>query len=423
MPINVNSNDRIQKNYTERPFERKKYDICVVGAGLSGAVIAEQYASSGKTTNNILVIDKRNHIGGNIYDYIDPDTNIRVSQYGAHLFHTNSKRVWDYVQKFSEWTPYHHKVLGYVKGKYVPIPVNIDTVNTLFDLNLRDESEMKKWLREEQVQYYHCDEYKQQKISREPENSEEMAKSRVGERLYELLFRPYTQKQWNKDPSELLPEVLARIPVRSDFNDLYFPTDKYQALPTFGYTKIIENMLSSPQIEIHVNTDYFSVKDEIHKIAEHVYFTGPIDAYFAQEGLPKLDYRSLRFEQKVISECDLICNDNFFQPAAVVNHPSSDVNFTRIVEYKHFLNQPSPKTIIFYEYPSDIGEPYYPVPNDENKALYEKYQQLASSVQDKVTFVGRLANYKYFNMDQAILNALNIYDEHAKNKKRNNKLT
>jgi UDP-galactopyranose mutase len=366
------------------------YNVCIVGAGLSGAVIAERYASV--LQQSVLILEKRNHIGGNCYDYMDEETGIRVSKFGAHLFHTTSRRVWDYVHRFAHWTKYEHTVLGFVENKHVPIPVNIDTVNALFQLNISSEDEMKKWLENEQTKYSH-----------EPRNSEEMAKSRVGPRLYDLIFKPYTFKQWAKYPAELGPEVTARIPVRTNHDGRYFG-DPYQALPTRGYTRLFENLLDSKYITVKVNTDYFQVKDKLK--CGRLYYTGPIDAYFSHLGWPKLEYRSLDFERVVQKNVD------YFQPVSVVNHPSPENNFTRIVEYKHLLNQSSPHTIYFIERSKDGGEPYYPVPNDENKELYQKYQKMAEK-ENNVTFVGRLANYKYFNMDQAILNALELFDQES----------
>jgi len=369
---------------------KKHYDICIVGAGLSGSVLAEQFASS--LHKSVLIVEKRNHIGGNCHDYIDPQTGIRVNQYGAHLFHTNSKRVWDYIHRFSEWTDYEHRVLGFVKGKHVPIPVNIDTINQLFDLNIKDSKEMDQWLEHEQVKYDH-----------EPINSEEMAMSRVGKRLYELIFKGYTFKQWGRYPAELGPEVTSRIPVRNDRDDRYFPNDIYQALPSEGYTKFFENMiLNHHLIDVFTETDYFDIKDHVQ--CGQTFYTGPIDSYYAATGWPKLEYRSLNFEQQVA------LNTEYFQPISVVNHPSPETNFTRIVEYKHFLNQKSPHTIYFIETSKSGGEPYYPVPNKRNKDLYKKYQALAEK-EAGVHFVGRLANYKYFNMDEAILNALKTFDK------------
>lgn len=371
-------------------FNREHYDVCIIGAGLSGAVIAERYASQLEKTS--LVLEKREHIGGNCYDYVDEDTGILMNKYGAHIFHTNYERVWEYVQQFSDWTPYEHRVLGKIGDKHVPIPVNIDTVNALYDLQINSTEEMDKWLDNEQTKYDH-----------EPLNSEEMALSRVGPRLYKEIFEPYTVKQWAKHPKELGPEVTARIPVRNNHDDRYFG-DKYQALPTKGYTAFFEKVLAHELIETHLNVDYFDVRDQLS--CGYTYFTGPIDAYFAHLGYEKLEYRSLDFEKQVIRD---IGDDKCHLPASVVNYPSAEYNFTRIVEYKHFLNQTSPHTVLFLERSKDGGEPYYPVPNKRNKNLYEKYRDMALK-EANVTFVGRLANYKYFNMDQSIMNALELFD-------------
>eukprot|EP00529_Nitzschia_sp_RCC80_P000963 CAMPEP_0113467198 /NCGR_PEP_ID=MMETSP0014_2-20120614/14687_1 /TAXON_ID=2857 /ORGANISM="Nitzschia sp." /LENGTH=545 /DNA_ID=CAMNT_0000359491 /DNA_START=347 /DNA_END=1985 /DNA_ORIENTATION=+ /assembly_acc=CAM_ASM_000159 len=389
----ITDNDkRQQQQPSSKNFYDEDYDVCVVGAGLSGAVIAERYASQ-QLNSKILIVEKRDHIGGNCYDYIDDDTGVRVSKYGAHLFHTVHDRVWQYVQQFSHWTTYEHEVVGIVDGKHVPIPVNINTVNMLFNLTINSTSEMDEWLKQEQVHYDH-----------EPTNSEEMALSRVGPRLFRSIFEPYTIKQWAKHPKELGPEVTARIPVRNNFDGRYFG-DPYQALPTHGYTKFLANIMESPRITVKTETDYFEYKDRLR--CKHTYYTGPVDTYFADLGWPKLEYRSLDFERQVIKD---VPNSGYFQPAFVVNHPSTEDDYTRIVEYKHLLNQTSPHTVIFIERSKDSGEPYYPVPNDENKELYRKYQDMALK-EPNVTFVGRLANYKYFNMDQAILNALELFEK------------
>ena len=382
-------------------FNRTKYDICIVGAGLSGAVIAERYATVLSKTS--LIIDKRDHIGGNCYDYTDKETGILMNLYGAHLFHTQYERVWEYVQKFSEWTKYEHRVLGKIGEKHVPIPVNIDTVNALYNLTINSTEEMDKWLKAEQTEFP------------EPKNSEEMALSRVGPRLFQQIFEPYTVKQWAKHPKELGPEVTARIPVRNNHDDRYFG-DPHQALPSKGYTKMFDKILDHKLIETHLNVDYFNVRDQFknESMCGHTYFTGPIDAYFAHLGYDKLEYRSLDFERQVKKN---IGADKFHLPASVVNYPSADYNFTRIVEYKHFPldnNSKSNHTVLFLERSKDSGEPYYPVPNERNKALYEKYKDMAVK-EPNVTFVGRLANYKYFNMDQSILNALELFDQDTGN--------
>ena len=386
--------EKRMKTNTKKIFNRDHYDICVVGAGLSGAVIAERYASL--VGKSILVIDKRNHIGGNCYDFVDNDTGILMNKYGAHLFHTNYERVWEYVQKFTKWSKYEHRVLGKIGKKFVPIPVNIDTVNSLYNLTIASTIEMDKWLNEEQIKY-----------KEDPKNSEEMALSRVGPRLYKEIFEPYTIKQWAKHPSELGPEVTARIPVRNNYDDRYFG-DKYQALPSKGYTAMFEKMLRNELIETQLNIDYFDVRYDLS--CGYTYFTGPIDAYFAHLGYDKLEYRSLDFERKVIRNIGV--NEKHL-PASVVNFPASKYNFTRIVEYKHFLNQTSPDTVLMLERSKDGGDPYYPVPNNQNQDLYAKYKNMALK-EPNVSFVGRLANYKYFNMDQSIMNALELFDEDLK---------
>jgi len=370
----------------------KYYDYLIVGAGLSGAVIAERIASV--MNKKVLVIDKRDHIGGNCYDFVD-ENNILMNKYGAHIFHTNYENVWEYINRFSKWVRWDHKVLSYVDKKYVPIPVNINTVNMLCNENLKNEDEMSVWLDNNQVKY------------NEIVNSEQMGKSRVGCMLYDKMFKPYTIKQWNKNPDELSPSVLARIPVRNNFDDRYF-NDKYQALPENGYTSFITNILNHPNITVMLNIDYFDWvqnncntrenKSKDGYVWQELIYTGPIDSYFP-DTYEKLEYRSINF---VIERFK---NMNYYQPVSVVNYPETNVDYTRIVEYKHFLNQNTPHTTIVREYTTDIGEPYYPVPNAKNLALYEKYRGMTDGITG-VHFIGRLANYKYFNMDEAINNAL-----------------
>lgn len=370
----------------EETIGKAKYDILIVGAGLSGAVLAERFASHGD--KKVLVIDKRDHIGGNCFDFID-ENGILINKYGAHLFHTNFEDVWEYVQQFSEWQRWDHRVLGAIEGKLINIPVNINTVNALCGTDIKDEKEMNQWLKTVQVQYDTIN------------NSEEIAKSRVGEELYKKIFRDYTFKQWNKYPEELDPSVLARIPIRNNFDDRYF-TDRFQALPKYGYTKFIKNILTHPNITVRKNIDYFDLKDSID--FHTLIYTGPIDRYFQNSGLEKLGYRSIEFIEERFK------NMNFYQINSVINYPENNVPFTRIVEYKHFLNQHSPHTTIVKEITKDSGEPYYPVPNKRNLALYEKYKELAK-LENNVHFIGRLSSYKYFNMDQAIKNSLEWYNE------------
>lgn len=383
----------------------QKVDLLIVGAGLSGAVIAERCAKELNMTS--LVIDTRDHIGGNCYDYIKDG--IRVSKYGAHLFHTQFERVWDYITQFSEWMPYDHRVRGLVPDKdgnkqLVPIPPVQATVNTLFGENISTEEEMQAWYDARRV-------YPEE--GRAPANGEEAALSRVGPELYEKIFKHYTKKQWDKYPAELDASVLMRLPCRTSTDERYF-SDQWQALPAHGYTRIFENMLlRDPRISVRLNVDFFAAQAE-GKLPEYgmLVYTGPIDSYFAKMGMPKLEYRSIRFDEEFIPAPD----GGFYQEAMVVNYPTPDVGFTRIVEYKHVPNQPesvrngsTKGTWIAREFSSAEGDPYYPVPNPDNQALYERYRELAEK-EENVCFVGRLASYKYFNMDQAILNALEIFD-------------
>lgn len=360
-------------------------NILIVGAGLSGCTLAEQFAAAGHV---VTILEKRDHIGGNCYDYRD-ENGILMNKYGAHLFHTNSTRVRDYVQRFSEWVPWKHTVIGRIRDTYFPIPVNINTVNTLCGTSIRTEEEMRTWLAS------HC-------VPLGPEgakNSEEVALSRVGPLLYDAIFKDYTFKQWAKYPVELDASVLERIPVRPNFDPYYF-SDDFQALPKEGYTAFIANMIRGPNITVHLNTEY---THDMRAIYDKVFYTGPIDQFYASAGYPPLEYRSIHFEIERL-------NVDQFQPASVVNYPSSAEPFTRIVEYKHFLNQAVPgRTTIVREYTTNKGDPYYPVPTKENQVAYQRYKELAA-VETDVFFVGRLANYKYYNMDAAILAALEAAD-------------
>jgi UDP-galactopyranose mutase len=367
-------------------------DIVIIGAGISGATLAERYASIGK---KVLVLEKRPHIAGNCYDYYNED-GILVSKYGAHLFHTNYEDVWAYVQRFSDWYFYEHRVLAKVDGKLVPIPVNITTVNKLFGLKIKNEAEMQEWLDSVQVK------------NDNPQNGEEAALARVGKVLYEKMFRNYTKKQWDKYPEELDAEVLNRIPVRNNFDDRYF-SDKYQFLPEGGYTQLFVKMLDHPNIEVRLNTDFFDVRDQLHDF-EKMFYTGPIDRFFDfKHSVEKhLEYRSINFVWETHDQ-------EFYQENSVINYPSSeDGDFTRIVEYKHFTKQEHPKTTISKEYTVDVTtedqEPYYPVPRPDNQAIYDRYKEEADKLTN-IYFVGRLANYKYFNMDQAFKSALDLFEQ------------
>lgn len=365
----------------------KNFDILIIGAGISGAVLAERYAAIGK---RVFIIEKRDHIAGNCFDYED-ENGILTSKYGAHLFHTNDEGVWDYVNQFAEWYPWHHRVIARVDGKTVPIPVNITTVNTLFGENIKTEEEMQNWLQKNRVPFD------------SPKNGEEAVLNRVGEVLYDKMFKHYTKKQWDKYPVELHASVLERIPVRDNYDDRYF-SDRYQALPQGGYTKLFEKILDHPNIQILLNTDYFEVRDQLGEY-EKLFYTGPIDRFFEfnERLTEKLEYRSINFVTEHLDQ-------EYYQENSVVNYPGNEVEFTRIVEYKHFGNQQSPTTSVVKEYTIDEGEPYYPVPNEKNQEIYAKYKAEADKLTD-VYFVGRLANYKYFNMDQAFRNALDLFQE------------
>lgn len=352
--------------------------ILIVGTGLSGSVLANKLSSKYK----IHIIDKRNHIAGNCYDYYEND--ILMNKYGAHIFHTNNKDIWDYVNKYCKWINWNHKVIGKINNKYFPIPVNISTVNILLDKNLT-KSSMNTFLD------------KNKNIYLQPSNSKEITINNVGEELYNLIFKEYTYKQWNKYPEELDKSVLARIPVRNNYDDNYF-SDIYQGLPEKGYTYFVERLLDHPNITVKLNEEYDKDK---HIGYNKIFFTGPIDQYYNYMNLPKLEYRSINFV-KEYHDID------YYQPNSVVNYPSNDVLWTRIIEYKHFYNQIVPnKTIIVKEYTTDEGDPYYPVPTKRNQDLYLEYQKLAEKDEvNNIYFLGRLGSYKYLNMDQAIEQAL-----------------
>lgn len=366
-----------------------KKRILVVGAGISGCVISERFANEKK--RQVFIIDKRDHIGGNCYDYVN-SIGLRVNKYGPHYFKTNDRKVWDYVKKFSKWRSFEAHVASSVDGKLVPIPVNIDTVNMIFNLNLKSGIEMKKFLSKQTL-----------RIKR-PKNSEDAALRKVGKTLYEKMFKNYTIKQWDRDPKDLDPSIMDRIPVY--FNrDRRYATNKYQAYPADGYTKIFESMLSSSKIEIRLKTDWEEIKNSAEDF-EMVFFTGRIDSYF-DEKFGKLEYRSLLFEKTNLDQ-------EWFQDTVQVNYPDINIPYTRIVEYKHQTGQKNKKTTIVKEYPSSNGEPYYPVISKKNIDIYRKYQKQAERLEKKgIYFVGRLANYKYFNMDQAFKNALDLYSKIA----------
>ncbi|MGN6603842.1 MAG: UDP-galactopyranose mutase [Ginsengibacter sp.] len=359
------------------------FDYLVVGAGLAGSVLAERLASLNK---KILLVDKRNHIGGNTFDYYNTD-GILVHKYGPHIFHTNSKEVFNYLGNFTEWRPYEHRVLASVDGMLVPIPINLNTINQLYGLNL-DSSQVDEFLAS---------------IAEKKEvikTSEDVVVSKVGRELYEKFFRGYTRKQWNLDPSELDASVTARIPTRNNRDNRYF-TDTYQAIPLHGYTRMFEKMLANKNIKILLNTDYKEILDAIS--FKKMIYTGPID-YFYDYCYGKLPYRSLEFKFETLQQ-------KVFQTTGTVNYPNEHA-YTRITEFKYLTGQKHPKTSIVFEYPKDDGDPYYPVPRPENAELYRRYHLLASREQN-VLFAGRLATYKYYNMDQVVAQALTLFKKIA----------
>jgi UDP-galactopyranose mutase len=356
------------------------FDYLIVGAGFAGSVLAERLAS--QANKKVLIIDKRDHIAGNAYDYFNKD-GILIHKYGPHIFHTNSKDVFEYLGQFTEWRPYEHKVLASVDGQLVPIPINLNTINQLYGLNL-NSSEVESFF-----------ESKAEKVDR-VRTSEDVVVSKVGRELYEKFFRGYTRKMWELDPSELDASVTARVPTRTNRDGRYF-TDTYQAMPLHGYTEMFKNMLTHPNIKIMLNTDYKEIIDFIPHA--NLIFTGPIDEYF-DYCFGKLPYRSLEFKFETI-------DSEYFQETGTINYPNEQL-YTRITDFKYLTGQKHMKTAVVYEFPKAEGDPYYPVPRPENAELYKRYQQLASTMTN-VHFVGRLATYKYYNMDQVVAQALTTF--------------
>jgi len=353
------------------------FDWLIVGAGFAGSVLAERIAT--QRGESVLIIDRRSHIGGNAYDCYD-DAGILVHRYGPHIFHTNAQSIVDYLSQFTSWRPYEHRVLSAVDDKLLPIPINLDTINRLYDLDLTSG----------QLEEFFAS---KREIVDEVRTSEDVVVSTIGRELYEKFFRGYTRKQWGVEPSELSKSVTARVPTRTNQDDRYF-SDSFQCMPAHGYTRMFERMLAHPKIKVLLQTDY----REIRHLIPHrqLIFTGPIDEFFDWK-LGRLPYRSLDFKHVTLDR-------EQFQPVAVVNYPQTE-EYTRITEYKHLTGQPHSQTSLTYEYPTDAGDPYYPVPRPENEALYKRYQALADAQSDTL-FVGRLATYRYYNMDQVVGQAL-----------------
>jgi UDP-galactopyranose mutase len=360
------------------------FDYLIVGAGFAGSVLAERLASV--SNKKVLIVDQRDHIGGNAYDHYNKE-GILIHKYGPHIFHTNSKKVFDYLGLFTNWRPYEHRVLASVDGQMVPIPINLNTINKLYGLNL-DCSQVEGFFESKAV--------KVDKVR----TSEDVVISKVGKELYEKFFKNYTRKQWDLDPSELDASVTARVPTRTNRDDRYF-TDTFQAMPLHGYTRMFQKMLSHPNIKVMLNTDYKEIVDVIPY--KSMIYTGPIDSFF-NYCYGRLPYRSLefRFETHDVP---------VFQQTGTINYPNEQA-YTRITEFKYLTGQIHNKTSIVYEYPQAEGDPYYPIPRPENAEIYKKYQRLANAMTNTY-FTGRLATYKYYNMDQVVAQSLSLFEKIA----------
>lgn len=356
------------------------FDYLIVGAGFAGSVLAERLAT--QSNKKVLIIDKRNHIAGNAYDHYD-EAGILVHKYGPHIFHTNSPEVFSYLSKFTEWRNYQHRVLANVDGQHFQLPVNLNTVNEMYGLNLNSS----------QVEDFFAS---KAEFVKEVRTSEDVVVSKIGRELYEKFFQGYTRKQWNLDPSQLSASVAARVPTRTNKDDRYF-TDTFQSMPLHGYTKMFERMLSHPNIKIMLNTDYKEIINEVRY--DKLIFTGPVDEYFGYR-YGRLPYRSIDFKFETLDK-------ETFQKTGTINFPN-DYEFTRITEFKYLTGQQHRKTSIVYEFPTAEGDPYYPIPMPANAELYTKYQKLAAETKN-VYFVGRLATYKYYNMDQVVAQSLSTF--------------
>jgi UDP-galactopyranose mutase len=366
-----------------RPSSRRKpYDYLIVGGGFAGSVLAERLARG--SNKKVLLVDRRAHIAGNAYDHRDA-AGVLIHKYGPHIFHTNSNEISSYLSRFTRWRPYEHRVLACVDNLLVPIPINRTTINTLYGLDLQSDEQAEAFLKERAEPVAQI------------KTSADVVISAVGQELYEKFFRGYTRKQWGLDPSELDKSVTARVPTRTSTDDRYF-LDSFQAMPADGYTRMFENMLDHPNIDTMLGVEFEDVRDEL--VYDHLIYSGPVDEYFDHR-YGKLPYRCLEFKHVTLDR-------EWFQSVATVNYPAEEIPYTRITEYKHLTGQKHSKTSITYEFPCAEGDPYYPVPRAENQALYKKYEALALEIRN-VTFVGRLATYRYYNMDQVVGQALATY--------------
>jgi UDP-galactopyranose mutase len=360
-----------------------RYDILIVGAGYAGSIMAERLAT--QRGQRVLVVDRRDHIAGNAYDYYD-EHGVLVHRYGPHIFHTKSQRAVDYLSQFTDWRPYEHRVLARVDGKFLPMPINRTTINELYGLSLSTDDEVERFLEERAEPVDHI------------RTSEDVVVAKVGRELYEKFFRGYTRKQWQRDPSELHSSVCARIPIRTNTDDRYF-TDPFQSMPVDGYTAMFRRILDHPLIDVRVDTEYDDVKDEVEY--DHLVYTGPIDKFFGYR-FGALPYRSLEFDLRNEPTPD----GSYLLPATSVNEPSEEVPYTRTTEFRWMTGQERhDSSTVAVEYPRSEGDPYYPIPRDDTRALYRRYEVLGDELSD-VTFVGRLARYQYLNMDQVVGQAL-----------------
>ena len=363
------------------------YDVLIVGAGLSGATAANLFANKGY---KVLVIEKRKHVAGSCYDYKDAN-NITVHRYGPHIFHTNDVKVWDFVNRFSRFHYYQHRVLSCVNGRYVPFPINLDTVNSIWGTSLTVAD----------LPAFYENEVRNSSYNIPVENFRDAVVSAVGEKLYDMFFKNYTRKQWQEEPDRLSWEMAQRIPIRYDRDDRYF-TDRFQGIPREGYTRLIEEMLAHPRIALLLGVDYLDARDRM--AASLTVYTGKLDAFFDYR-YGELGYRSvaLHFEEM---DCE------YYQPGAVVNYPN-DYAWTRTTEFKYFLNEKSDKTKVLFEYPQAEGEPFYVTMTKENMERRDCYRREVDNMEKtgKYVFLGRLAEYKYYNMDQVIANAFKKFDE------------
>ena len=357
-------------------------DFLIVGAGLAGCVLAERLAS--QLNKKVLIIDRRDHIGGNCFDYYNEE-GVLVHKYGPHYFRTNSDHVFQYLSQFTKWRPAEYRIKVFIDGELYPFPINRDTLNMFFKVDLKTEAEAEAFLETKKVKIEHIT------------NSEEKIISQAGLEIYNAFFKNYTQKQWGIPPKELDPSVCGRIPIRTNTNDLYF-NEKYQMMPLHGYHILFKNMLNHPKITIKLNSSFLDIQKIV--TSEALIYTGPIDEFFKYK-LGKLPYRSLKFEHESY-------NKEFYQNWVQINYPN-EFDFTRIVEIKHVTGQKIDKTTIVKEYPSSKGDPFYPIPNKSNFHLYNQYKKLAENIKN-VFFIGRLAQYQYLNMDEVVARALNLFE-------------